>query len=307
MDRVGTTPLTQTGLKKLRLVDLRPKLKKRGLTTRGKKEELVERLLQHMTETNYAAAETNESIDNRNMEDEGTADAPKEIQIEWCGEPIKETKVKNYYRQVIVDGCQYQLNDQCRVEASNGEFWLGKIVGMYEENKTGNKYMENIWYWTREDLIKYGFNEADLPKKISPYETFECIQRSPDVNLLGSLREKIQVVHHSQFPINSRKRDSTTYFTRFFYDVHKLQLILQSVCMYIHFFFFFFFFFKKGKKQKIDKYVFCQCLCHKFCQYPKPPKEESSSPKSKSSSPSSRESLQRRRRQKKSCTREQFG
>jgi len=60
-NNICATPLTQTALKKLRVIDLRPKLKKRGLDTKGKKQSLISRLFQHL-QTNE---NDQELIDNK--------------------------------------------------------------------------------------------------------------------------------------------------------------------------------------------------------------------------------------------------
>ncbi|ETO18975.1 hypothetical protein RFI_18263 [Reticulomyxa filosa] len=130
---VPETPHTQSGLKKLRVADLKPKLKKRGLTTTGIKEVLVNRLFDHINKyengpvkkkENVAQATNNQELKKSTKNN----NANKEDTIYWRGKPTRESKGKIYYKKVLINGVKYRQYDKCQIKGLDNKLWVMQLL-----------------------------------------------------------------------------------------------------------------------------------------------------------------------------------
>ncbi|ETO14894.1 hypothetical protein RFI_22477 [Reticulomyxa filosa] len=224
---IPDTPFIQSNSKHSKDTSMRPTLRRRGLTTSDIKNDVTNKFIKH--EKNDKEKNTTAYNENyhKNSINQSTS---SEAVICWCGKPTRESKGRVYYKKVWINGIKYRQYDKCQIKYPGDQIWLAKIVGMFEEKKSGKKFMKNLWYWDRRDLLNNGLKETQLPKESFPNERFECMQSNTDINPLSLIEAKVTILHKSQLPPNfTINGKHPVYFTRYFFDLATHEIVPQTV------------------------------------------------------------------------------
>lgn len=224
-DISAPTPTTKGGLRALRVIDLKQKLKKHSLKAVGKKENLVNTLFNHI-----------ESKKKKEMEEDEEEESSEEIEVEMIGDCIKENDGKRYYEAVKVEDVVYRLEDECYVESNDdaNPLWLAKIHELYEEN--GQCFMNNAWFWKWTEIQNAKIKNKPYNKEnpLDPNELFLSSGHKMDRNHIEVIHGKFKVFHSKKEMEKYRKRMKKnkkieTFFCKYLYNLDQKKLIQREI------------------------------------------------------------------------------
>eukprot|EP01084_Bolivina_argentea_P064017 116777_1 len=223
-DMNAPTPTTKTALTKLRVVDLRQKLKKHKLKSSGLKNDLVQTLFEHKN-----ANKENECDNDSSSE---MSDSP-ELDTEWIGRCIKKAKGNKYYNGIRINGVEYNVGSEVFVLNETDKDWLAQIVELFEDD-CGGCFMNNVWYWGHNEIAKAIKIKPYAAWKAAPNEVFLSSGHALDNNHISliNLEKRFRVFDSKQeMRLNCRstkKELCDTYFCKYIFNLKGHKLIAKE-------------------------------------------------------------------------------
>ncbi|KAM5585420.1 endochitinase A [Rosa sericea] len=83
--------------------------------------------------------------------------------VEWIGDSIQVVSEKNFYRSCRIDGVTYELQEHALFQSSHGKLIPSKLQSMWEDRKTGSKWV----------IVNSSYFPSDLPENVSRPSTPE--------------------------------------------------------------------------------------------------------------------------------------
>ncbi|XP_024156790.1 endochitinase A isoform X3 [Rosa chinensis] len=83
--------------------------------------------------------------------------------VEWIGDSIQDVSEKNFYRSCRIDGVTYELQEHALFQSSHGKLIPSKLQSMWEDRKTGSKWV----------IVNSCYFPSDLPEHVSRPSTPE--------------------------------------------------------------------------------------------------------------------------------------
>ncbi|XP_015901245.3 uncharacterized protein LOC107434305 isoform X1 [Ziziphus jujuba] len=100
--------------------------------------------------------------------------------VEWIGDAVQVVDEKTFYHACCVNGLTYKLHDHALFRSSNGKLIPSKLQSMWEDCKTGSKWV----------IVNRCYFPGDLPENVgrpSPPESNEVYESNHDGTVMAGL------------------------------------------------------------------------------------------------------------------------
>lgn len=166
-------------------------------------------------------------------DESGTDNSNSADKFEWVGEPLKSSVHRDFYKavRILETGDVVKMRDNVMVEAGDdNEPYVAKCLAMWEDKRTGVRWMRTQWYYRAGDVPEEVLNTVkNYPHIIGKgglrkRELFES--HSHDDNDLRAMIASATVVHdQTEFArLQKNVAGATTFLCRFSYDPREQRL-----------------------------------------------------------------------------------